>query len=85
MMKVNNTSKKRIKWTEKMILEALKNWVNEGKWNGMKDMKKNNPSLYFAIYKNLGFEEAFKRIGLDYADFKKTNKKWTEEKILAER
>ena len=84
MIKVNETSRKRIKWTEEMILKELKNWINEGKWNGMKDMQKNNRPLYFAIYKNLGFEEAFKRIGLNYADYKKTKKKWTEEKILAE-
>ena len=77
-------SVKRIIWTEEIILKELKKWIDEGKWNGVKDLQKNNRKLYFAVYKKIGFEEAFKRIGLDYSGFKKTNKKWTDETILSE-
>ena len=57
-------------WTEEKILKELKQWIDEGKWKGMKQLMNDNGKLHAAVYVYFGYEEAFKRIGLNYSDYK---------------
>lgn len=70
--------------TEQDILDTLKGVIDRGEWKGIKQMQKNNNSLHNAIYKGMGYTKAFDKIGLNYEDYKGSNRKWTEEKILRE-
>jgi hypothetical protein len=65
----------RTSWTEETALSLLKNWIDEGKWDGTVHFRRHNSSLYEYIYRSIGFYAAFERLGLDYADFKKNKGK----------
>ena len=65
---------------EEETIEELKKWVEEDRWEGMQHLRNHHIYLYKGL-KEIGVEEAFKRIGLDYT-YQDKSVKWTNEKII---
>lgn len=70
--------KTRTSWNEDSALFALKKWIDDGKWDGTTHFRKNNTSVYEYLYRTIGLESAFEKLGLNYADFKKSVGKRTK-------
>lgn len=62
-------------WNPDLALRMLKDWIVNGKWEGTTHFRKHNSSLYEYLYRTMGLDEAFDRLGLDYQDFKKSKGK----------
>lgn len=62
-------------WDEDKALFLLKNWIDEGEWKGTTHFRKHNSSLYEFLYRSVGLNKAFKQIGLNYSDFKRSQGK----------
>lgn len=65
----------RITWNEHSALSLLRNWIDDGKWEGTVHFRKHNSSLYEFLYRTIGMDSAFKKLGLKYSDFKKSKGK----------
>ena len=63
--------KKGSKWTEEVILSELEKCLKGEGWKGTSHFEKHNSALCNAIRRNMGMQEAFKKIGLNYDDYKK--------------
>lgn len=53
----------------------LKKWIDDGKWEGTIHFRKHNSSLYEFLYRTMGMDAAFRKLGLNYSDFKKSKGK----------
>lgn len=62
-------------WNEHKALLLLKKWLDENKWEGTAHFRKLNSSLYEFLYRTLGMNAAFEKLGLNYSDFKKSKGK----------
>lgn len=75
----------RSKWDSQDALLQLKKWIEDGKWRGTIHFRQYNTSLYEYLYRTFGLEDAFKKIGFNYIDFKKKQgkrlKKRSEQEI----
>jgi len=59
-------------WDETTALTMLKKWIIESRWKGTAHFREHNSSLYEYLYRTMGLDAAFKKIGLDYANYKKS-------------
>lgn len=57
-------------WNEDKVLDELREIVESGRWRGAGHLREHHSSLYNAINRRFGFAEAFRKIGLDYEDYK---------------
>src|SRR3954451_21637914 len=62
-------------WNEHSALSMLKKWIDDEEWEGTVHFRKHNSSLYEYIYRTIGLDSAFRTIGLNYSDFKKSKGK----------
>lgn len=67
--------KSKEKWSKQRALSLLKQWIKDNKWQGTAHFRRHNTSLYEYLYRTIGMNNAFKEIGLDYTDFKKSQGK----------
>lgn len=58
-----------------MALQMLSQWIAAGKWEGTVHFRQHNSSLYEYLYRTMGLQEAFHKIGLDYNNFKRNSGK----------
>jgi len=65
----------RTSWNERKALHMLKKWIVEGNWKGTAHFRKHNPSLYEYLYRTMGLDTAFRKLGLNYSKFKKSKGK----------
>jgi len=62
-------------WNEPKALLLLQKWIEEDKWEGTTHFRKHNSSLYEFLYRTMGMDTEFEKLGLDYDDFKKSKGK----------
>lgn len=57
-------------WDESNILSELQQVIQNKEWQGAYHLRVHHSSLYNAIVREIGFMEAFRKIGLKYGDYK---------------
>lgn len=67
-------------WDEKTALTLLKKWIIEGSWRGTTHFRRHNSSLYEYLYRTMGLDTAFEKIGFHYEDYKKSTGKKRKER-----
>src|SRR3954454_19274399 len=75
-------------WNDHSALSMLKKWIDDEKWEGTIHFRKHNSSLYEYLYRVMGLDSAFSKLGLNYSDFKKSKgrrqKGREDEKVIKE-
>ena len=75
-------------WNDHSALSMLKKWIDDEKWEGTIHFRKHNSPLYEYLYRVMGLDSAFSKLGLNYTDFKKSKgrrqKGREDEKVIKE-
>lgn len=75
-------------WNEHDALLLLQKWISEQKWEGTAHFRRYNSSLYEFLYRTIGMDTAFDKLGLNYSDFKKSKGKYlkirSDEEVISD-